>query len=390
MSIKEKLEAGSKDPFNRLLARLKLGESDTSGVARKVLIFPIITWLPLLIITYLEGNSLNPELKISFLTDYSTYAKLLITLPVIFLAGNFINYMTINSVEQFIEAHIIHKDEIGIFEKISETYLKLQNSWIIEIVIFLVGVAKLFFSGVLLASFGEENSWKYFLNNGREWTVAGYWFALICLPILQYLIFRLFWRFIIWAWFLWKVSRMNLHLVASDPDMSGGLAFLGTTQLSFGLLGFAQSCSLASEIANKAIYSGVSIDEFKVTTLISIPLLALIYLSPLFFFTRKLLFTKLHGMWEFGILTHKYSSMFIDKWVKGNNPEKEPFLGTGDIQSLADIGGSSEVINNMRLVPMNIRVPVGMLLMIAIPFLPLLLLKFPASEILKSLMGFVF
>lgn len=338
----------------------------------------------------IEGNAINSTLKISFLTDYSAYVKFLVSMPLIFIAGIFINYMITNSMQQFMQAHIIPEDEIKSFEEKCSRYLELKNSWVIGVVIFLIGAVKIFSSVEILAAFGEGNTWEYLVSNGREWTIAGYWVLLVCLPIYQYLVFRLFWRFIIWGWFLWKVSRMNLKLVASDPDMSAGLAFLGPAQLSFGMLGFAQSCSLSSEIANKAIYFGVSVDEFRITSLISVLLLVLIYLFPLFFFTRKLLMVKLKGNWEFGVLTHKYTSMFESKWIHGNNPDNEQILGTGDIQSLADIGSSSEVVNNMRIVPMSIRIPVAMLIMIAAPFVPLIALKYPASEILKSLIGFIF
>jgi hypothetical protein len=391
MDIKEKLERDESDPFNKILGKLSLGESDTKNVARRAIVFPLFTWLPLLIMTLIEGNALNPAIKISLLNDYSTFAKLFITLPLVFVAGKFIYYMTMNSIQQFIESGIITKETAGKFERTTNTYLKLQNSVVIQITILVFAIFKIVLANFISASIGDESSWKYLImGESKDWTFGGYWYILVCMPILQFLLLRLFWRFIIWAWFLWKISRMKLNLVASDPDTSAGLGFLGTTQLSFGLLGFAQSSSLASEIANKAIYTGVSIDEFKITALVTIPLLVIIYISPLFFFFFKLLFLKLHGIWEFSMLTHQYSFKFENKWIRGVNPENEEFLGTGDIQSLADIGTASDVINNLRLIPMSIRVPIAMFLMIAIPFVPLLVLKYPVSEILKGVVGFVF
>ena len=58
-------------------------------------------------------------------------------------------------------------------------------------------------------------------------TTADYWYAFVSIPIFQFILVRWYLRFFIWFRFLWQVSRLHLHIVATHPDRSDGLAFLG-------------------------------------------------------------------------------------------------------------------------------------------------------------------
>ena len=46
-------------------------------------------------------------------------------------------------------------------------------------------------------------------------TPAGYWFMLVSAPIFQFILVRWYYRFFLWFWFLWRVSRLELRCVAS-------------------------------------------------------------------------------------------------------------------------------------------------------------------------------
>jgi hypothetical protein len=79
------------------------------------------------------------------------------------------------------------------------------------------------------------------------------------------------------------------------------------------------------------------------------------------------------------------------KWVRdGVSPDK-PLLGTADLQSLADLGNSFEIIRNMQPVPFGLYQTVVLLASTVVPMLPLLLTAFPLDELVlrsvKSLVG---
>jgi len=65
----------------------------------------------------------------------------------------------------------------------------------------------------------------------------------------------------------------------------------------------------------------------------------------------------------------------------------EPLMGSADIQSLADLANSYEVVRDMRTAPFGRDTIIQVAVVAAVPFLPLVLTVVPAEEILKKLMG---
>jgi hypothetical protein len=72
------------------------------------------------------------------------------------------------------------------------------------------------------------------------------------------------------------------------------------------------------------------------------------------------------------------------KWL-GKATSEEPLLGTPDIQSLADLANSAKAVSDMRTVPVSRRILTTYAMVVALPFLPLLLLKYPIAELAAML-----
>ena len=58
-------------------------------------------------------------------------------------------------------------------------------------------------------------------RDGRAADMGGWWYGLVALPVYQFLIYRWSWRLLTWAVFLWRLSRIRLHLVPTHPDLAG-------------------------------------------------------------------------------------------------------------------------------------------------------------------------
>jgi len=113
-----------------------------------------------------------------------------------------------------------------------------------------------------------------------------------------------------------------------------------------------------------------------------------ITLGPLLVFTPKLLATKRRGLLEYGGFADEYTHGFDRKWLRGGRGGESP-LGSGDIQSLADLGNSYAVIRSMRLVPAGLPQVLTLVAAIALPMVPFLAFIMPLKEILKLLMQLV-
>jgi hypothetical protein len=77
---------------------------------------------------------------------------------------------------------------------------------------------------------------------------------------------------------------------------------------------------------------------------------------------------------------------FEGKWLaKGGVPPLATALGTPDLQSLADLASSVDVVNRMRWVPIGPRLLKQMAVAALVPLTPLLLFNYPLAEVAAQL-----
>ena len=83
----------------------------------------------------------------------------------------------------------------------------------------------------------------------------------------------------------------------------------------------------------------------------------------------------------------RYPRGFHGKGIGGAAPPGEPLVGSADIQSLADLANSYEVVSGMRAFPFGRDTILQVAVPAVLPLLPLALTVVPAEEILKRLLG---
>jgi len=66
------------------------------------------------------------------------------------------------------------------------------------------------------------------------------------------------------------------------------------------------------------------------------------------------------GRREYGLLANLYVDEFRAKWMRGKRPEGEPLAGSVDIQSLADLRNSFDVVQDMDCSPSAGRASFGL------------------------------
>ena len=104
----------------------------------------------------------------------------------------------------------------------------------------------------------------------------------------------------------------------------------------------------------------------------------------------RLMQAKRTGLREYGRLASRYVREFDLKWVRGGATAAEPLLGSGDLQSLADLGNSFQVISDLRPFPFGRDTVIQLVLFPLIPVFPLVLTMIPLEELIKKLAGAVF
>ena len=140
-------------------------------------------------------------------------------------------------------------------------------------------------------------------------------------------------------------------------------------------------------IANRIFYLGATLPEFKVEIGVVVAFVLVLLLGPLLVFALQLAQAKRTGLREYGTLAERYVREFDAKWMRGGPPAGEPLVGSADIQSLADLGNSYEVVRAMRLSPIHAGCDRPARGSDLAPIAPLMLTMMPFEELVKVLFG---
>jgi len=377
-------------PLFQFYRRAYLSGDTLELVHRRVVVITAIAWLPPLGLSMIDGHAWGGAIAVPFLHDIETHVRFLVALPILICAELFVHSRLRIAVKSFLERHIIFPDDIPKFHEAISWTLRLRNSSIVEVgLVLMVYTLGLWIWRSQVAT--DAASW-YGLGGLSGWhlTRAGYWYAFVSIPIFQLLLVRWYFRFFLWFQFLWRVSKLNLRLIATNPDRAAGLGFLGASTYAFAPILFAQGALLSGLIANRVLYLGENLISFKVEAAGLLAFIVVFVLSPLIVFTPQLARTKREGLRDYGKLVTNYVEGFEEKWIRRRTSGKEELLGSGDIQSLADLGNSFDVVKEMRLTAFGWQDLTRLAMITAAPLLPLTLTVFSVEEVVSRLIKMLF
>ena len=209
-------------------------------------------------------------------------------------------------------------------------------------------------------------------------------------PVIQFLTVRWYFRFVVWARFLWHVSRIPLNLEPTHPDATAGLHFLSRSGRAYNVVLLALGTILSGMIANRIFYEGAKLLDFKVEIVGTVALVLFAVLGPLLVFTPQLRAARRKGMEEYGSLGQQYAREFNRKWIRGDRSPDEPLLGSADIQSLADLRNGYQVVENIRLMPFGMKNVTALAVTMLVPVAPLLLTTFSLEQLIDRVLTTLF
>jgi len=378
-------------PLFQLLCRSHLSGNALELWRQRIVVITLIAWLPLLVLSALQGQAWGRGAVVPFLLDVEAQVRFLIALPLLIVAELVVHQRMRLVVRQFLERDLIPKSALPYFDAAIKSAFRLRNSVIAEILligfVYVVGVLLFWRHYVALAT---ATWYAVPTPDGIEFSLAGIWYGYVSLPVYQFLLVRWYYRLFIWMRFLWHVSRIELALVPTHPDRVGGLGFLSNTVYAFMPLALAHGAMLAGPIANRIFYLGAALPEFKVEIAVVVIFLLLLVFGPLLLFSPQLAQAKRTGNREYGALAARYVREFDAKWVRGGASADERLVGSGDIQSLADLANSFEVVRTMQFAPITKDAFLRLVAATVIPVVPLALTMMPLEELLRKLLGIIF
>ncbi len=137
------------------------------------------------------------------------------------------------------------------FDQAIASTVRLRNSILAEIILLILVYTVGLWVWRDRFALSEPSWYSQTTGTPMQMTPAGHWYLLVSLPIFQFVLLRWYYRLFLWFWFLFRVSRLNLRLVPTHPDKTGGIGFLGGSIQAFSPLLIAQGAALAGLIANQ-------------------------------------------------------------------------------------------------------------------------------------------
>jgi hypothetical protein len=379
-------------PTFQLLRRAHLEGPALELLPRRVAWSILITWLPLAVLALIEGNPSGA--KLTFFHDIETQVRFLVAVPVLIAAERVVHLRMRITVKRFIDRRIVRAGDVPRFHAAIEAANRLRNSLPLELglLIFVYAVGLWVWRSQAAL---ETATWYGAPVGGHlQLTLPGYWYEFVSVAIFQFILLRWYVRLFIWFQFLWRISKFDLRLLPAHPDRAGGLGFLGVGSYAFAPILFAQGAVVAGLLANRIFYQGQNLLSFKVNIVGFIAVFLVVILAPLLVFTPNLTAVKRRGLGEYGTLASTYVTEFEDKWLlQASDPKSDAdneLLGSGDIQSLADLGNSFEFVKGMRFAPFSLQDITRLVVATALPLVPLLLTIMPLDELISRIIKMIF
>jgi hypothetical protein len=375
-------------PLYQLLRRAHLSGDALTLLRQRVIVISLFTWVPLLLLSALEGQVLDGTVAVPFLLDWELHIRFFLVLPLLIIAELVVHQRMRSVIQVFIERNLVPQDALPRFHAAIESAFRLRNSVLAELLLI-----------ALVYGFGVHVSWRQFMvldaatwyatpsAEGNVLSVAGIWYGYVSLPILQFLLVRWYFRIFIWARFLWQVSRIELSLLPTHPDRVGGLGFLANTVYAFAPLAVAHGALLAGPLLSRILHTGASLPEFKMEIGALVLFVLVLVFGPLLVFAPQLAAAQRRGLREYGTLAERYVREFDGKWLRGGAPGDERLLGSADLQSLADFGTSFEVVRSMHALPITRKAVFGLAMATLAPIVPLALTMMSLEDLVKRLFG---
>jgi len=377
----------SGSPLQNLTTWLGLTREGGLPFARRAVLVVIAGWVPLALLTAVQGDLVRPDKGNAFLLDFGVHARFLLAAPLLVLAEAICIPRLTAVARQFIEAGLVLDDERPRYDAAVASSQRLLNSPVVAIAAVVLAYSLVY----LFAKVTPPDAvpgWHGQLTAFAP-TPAGWWGLLISLPLLQLLLLGWLWRICVWTRFLWLMNRLDLHLLPAHPDHAGGLRFVSLSLEGFLPLAFVVGLIAAGPVANQVVHHHVDPRNFKSVAFGAAGIVVLVCAGPLLTFVRRLIQAHHQGMLEYSALAMRMGERFRTKCL---DPRPRVDQGTLDMSDFTGTNASYSIAANafaIQALPVELR-SVGLLIVTTfLPFVPVWLLAVPFDAVMKRLGDFM-
>lgn len=371
------------------MVRFGLPESPR-GMLLRLAILVVVGWLPLVLLAAGDGLVFGRS-ALALFGDFGPWVRFFFVAPVMILAEPVADRVLDSVVRLIGLSGLVPAERQDAFDRLVTRTQRAATSDTADL---LMLVLALVVPHILTASIsrqvGQGTAWIGSVENGMlTLTAAGRWYTWVSLPVIEFLLLRWLWRSLAWWWFLWRVARLPLDVVAAHPDRAGGLGFLAYAPNAFLPVFVALSALGAVGIAADIRINGSHLAEVKGVIIALIVLEIVILIVPQLFFLPLLSRTKRDALMRYGVAGARMARRFERQWTHAPLKVEEELIDSSHPSAMIDYAGTYQVVESLRPTIFSLRELVRLLLPIAAPFAPLLLFEYSVKDILARVMQLV-
>jgi hypothetical protein len=362
-------------PPSAVQNRLRLLKPGQRCIVRRILLVILVAWLPLLV----TGGE-------SFSSDLGAHARYLIAVPLLMLAEAVCAPQLGAIARHFLESRLVADEDRTRFDAAVRSTQRLRDAWLAEVMVVVLAYAS---TALLIYTVSDRALPPWHATAEGGFTFAGWWNALVSLPIMTTLLLGWLWRLVLWARFLWRVSWLNLQLIAAHPDRAGGLCFVGQSVRAFSILAFAISVIVMGSVADDLIYRGASLLAYKSTLGVLAVVNIALFTAPLFVFTGQLLRARRRGLFTYGALALALGRELERAWIGRREAAGEDALETQAFSATTDLYQVVANVYQMRFVPMEWQSVAVLMVATLLPAVVVVLGSMPMDVVVARLIKLV-
>jgi hypothetical protein len=364
-------------PLHSLGRRLGLVRQNSNATAAGFAL-GLTLWIVLVALAAIEGYVAT----IFSLDMIAGHVRLLVAIPLLFACEGYVAPRMATFVRSLVTTGVVRSDFDGSFTREIERMARLREGWLPDACCLVLAVI-MSVTGPLLSLPHSSTSQAEVAI--AQMTMTGWWYWLVCLTLFRFVLLRWIWRLGLWWYFLFRLSRMDLHLVSSHPDLAGGLGYLEVVHAEFTFIILAISAVLAATFAESILGGSMTLPALYAALALVLMLDLALFVAPLFVFAPKLWQSRVQGLDRYMIMASRYVEDFDSKWIRDADANRSTLLGTPDLQSMADLASSVDTVSNMRIAPVSKRLLIMFAVSAMLPMAPLAFLLYPGDDLAASL-----
>ena len=372
------------DLLFRLQRRIGLIPPGGLGLVRRAVFWSLVAWLPTALWAVYAGRAIPGEAAEPLLAHFGIHARFLVAVPLLILAEGPAHALAAWLLPHFVQSGVVPQGELAKFRAAIAATAKLRDAtlpWIM-----MAGIVAAFATTSEIVHHSHEIDWAVEGDGAGRWGFGALWYLYVGRFVYLTLVLGWLWRLVLVFLLLWRIARLDLSIVPTHPDRTGGLGFLERLPAVFAPVALAIGVVLAARWAHDAVYHGLVLQSLKVEMIAFVVLALAVFLLPLAAFAGPLKRAKKQALLDYGALVGRHGRLVRERWIEGKTLDDDALLNAPELGPVVDIAAAYDAVKAMRAVPIGKTAIVPIAAAAAAPLLAVLALQVPVGDLLLKLL----